>query len=112
MRPKFKNCISCKGKDPQKNCGRTFCPIISKSNSFQSIKESLTKEDFYSSSPAPFVGRFFYPNIYVGVLGTTNMVKNAWEFDAPRYWAEKDYSVQQVMDLRTSLLNSRFRTNI
>ena len=51
------NCLKCKGKDPQKFCGRKFCPISVKQKAHFEVKKQLNKADFSSSSPGIFVGR-------------------------------------------------------
>lgn len=93
-------------------CGRSFCPIYAKSQAMFKIKEKIVKEDFFGSAPAPFVGRFGYPNINVGILSPTEISQEAWLMDAPRHWADHNFQIQQVADLRSSLVNSRFRSNI
>lgn len=106
------NCIKCKGSDPRNNCGRVFCPIIAKAESMFRVKEKATAKDFFGSSPAPFVGRFGYPNINVGILSPVGSGDNAWEYDAPRHWAQNNYNIPQIIDFRSSLINSRFRSYI
>lgn len=76
------------------------------------VKDKATKQDFFGSSPSPFVGRFGYPNINVGILSPTEISQEAWLMDAPRHWADNNFQIQQVADLRSSLVNSRFRSNI
>jgi len=70
------------------------------------------KESFAAASPAPFVGRYGYPNINVGILAPPEHRENAWVFDAPRYWARESFGTPEVVGLRSSLLNSRFRSNV
>jgi len=38
-------------------------------------------------------------------------VDEVWEYDAPRYWASKDYNINQIIDFRSSLINSRFKAH-
>lgn len=107
------SCIQCKGRNP-KNCGRTFCPIVAKSESLFKIKEVSQKSEFSSSSPAPFVGRYGYPKINVGVLSPVELENNedAWLYDAPRHWANNDFEIRQIVDYRSALINSRFKSHI
>ena len=105
-------CIKCKGSNPAANCGRSFCPIIAKAESMFKVKEQATAKDFSGSSPAPFVGRFGYPNVNVGVLSPAQSDENAWEYDAPRHWAQSNYNIPQIVDFRSSLINSRFKSYV
>jgi|ETNmetMinimDraft_2_1059921.scaffolds.fasta_scaffold50730_1 hypothetical protein len=105
-------CIKCKGSDPINSCGRTFCPIYAKADSMFKVSKQLDKEDFFGSSPSPFVGHNFYPNLYVGILSPPEQTEDAWLYDAPNYWAEKNLKIQKIVDYRSSLINSRFRANI
>jgi len=94
------------------SCGRTFCPIIAKAESLFKIKDTLPKEDFFGSSPTPFVGHNFYPNLYVGILSPPEQREDAWLYDAPNYWAEHDFQIPEIVDYRSALINSRFRLNV
>jgi hypothetical protein len=65
------------------------------------------------SPPSVFVGsKLRYPNVNVGILSPVEKEENAWMFDAPGYWAEKDFKIGEVVKLRDNLLNSRFRSNV
>jgi len=104
-------CIQCKGRNPQ-NCGRSFCPITAKYNALFKVKNLLKSEDFFGSSPAPFIGSFGYPDINVGILSPPEQRDDAWLYDAPLHWANNDFGIPQIVDLRSSLINSRFKANI
>ncbi len=111
------NCITCKGKDPQRYCGRMYCPIFAKAESMFKINEKLTKKDFFGESPSPFVGRYGYPCVNVGILSpaisdSQRGSEEIWQYDAPRYWAASDYSIPKIIDFRSSLINSRFRAGV
>lgn len=105
-------CIKCKGATPLQSCGRTFCPIIAKSEALFKVKDKEIKEDFLGSSPSPFVGHNFYPNLYVGILSPPEQREDAWLYDAPNYWAEKNFQIPEIVDYRSALINSRFRLNV
>jgi hypothetical protein len=105
-------CIKCKGANPRETCGRTFCPIIAKGEALFRMKKGIQSENFMSSSPAPFVGHNFYPNLYVGILSPSEKKDDAWLYDAPNYWAEKNFQIPQIVDYRSALINSRFRLNV
>jgi len=101
-------CVKCKGR---KFCGRVTCPIIAKSEAMFKVKK-LTEKDFFGSSPAPFVGHYGYPYVNVGILSPPQVTEDAWEYDAPRYWATKSYDIPKIVDYRSALINSRFKAQI
>jgi hypothetical protein len=103
-------CIRCKGNNPRLFCGRSFCPIIAKSEAMFKVRERTAKEDFSGSSPAPFVGRFGYPNVQVGILSVEE--KDSGVYDAPRFWAGQNYEIPKIVDYRSALVNSRFLMNV
>lgn len=105
-------CIKCKGADPINSCGRTFCPIIAKAEALFKIKDTLPKEDFFGNAPNVFIGHNFYPNLYVGILSPPEQREDAWLYDAPNYWAEHNFQIPEIIDYRSSLINSRFRVYI
>ncbi len=106
-------CIQCKGRDPR-NCGRTFCPIVAKSEGLFRIKEKAQKEEFSSSSPAPFVGHYGYPFVNVGVLSPVEekTSEESWIYDAPKHWANNNFQIREIVDFRSGLVNSRFKSHI
>jgi hypothetical protein len=97
-------CIKCKGRG---HCGRRFCAIASKISSQKKLNSSA-KQDFFGETPNIFIGRYGYPNINVGILSTEQYNHH----DAPLHWSANEYQIQQVIDLRTALVNSTFHTNI
>ncbi|MFH2027978.1 MAG: hypothetical protein ABIJ08_02480 [Nanoarchaeota archaeon] len=105
-------CLKCKGSNPMKNCGRTFCPITAKANAGIRVKNSLPSDNFSGSSPAPFVGHNSYPNLNVGILSPPEQREDAWLYDAPNYWAAKEFQIPQIIDYRSALINSRFKMNV
>ncbi len=104
-------CIKCKGRNPN-ICGRSFCPITAKAEAMFKVKEVM-KEDIYSASPpTPFIGRFGYPRINIGILSPPEQVDDTWLYDDPHYWSEHDFDIKKIVDLRSSLVNSRFKAKI
>jgi len=97
-------CLKCKGRN---FCSRPVCPIIYKISAQKKLNPSL-KQDFFGASLNIFIGRFGYPNINVGILGTEDYNHH----DEPLYWSAENYQIQNIIDLRTSLVNSSFKTNI
>jgi DNA repair protein NreA len=102
-------CLKCKGRG---FCGRKFCPIYAKSQAAFKVQEMLESSDFSSSSPAPFVGHYGYPDVNVGILSPAKVEEKAELYDAPNYWAKHNFQIPRIVDLRSSLINSRFRMNI
>ena len=105
-------CLKCKGRDPARFCGRTFCPLIAKSMARFNVEKKLTKSDFFGASPAPFIGHYGYPNLNVGVLSPPDQPENISEYDAPRFWAEHNYQIPQIINFRSELINSRFNAHV
>jgi DNA repair protein NreA len=106
------DCISCKGKHYQQPlvCGKQTCPIYSKTKLFKSKK--LTKQEFLGTPPTVFVGRFNYPKINVGIVSTPEETINAEIYDDPRTWGKNKLPIEQVVDFRSSLINSRFQSEV
>ena len=99
--------IQCKHCGGRYNNHKPSCPIQVKINSkIKSIRESI-KKDFFGKSPNIFVGRFNYPNINVGILSTEHYSLN----DDPLAWVRNNYGIEQIVDLRSALINSNFGSN-
>ena len=65
------------------------------------------------SPPSVFVGsKLKYPLVNVGILSPLEKEEQAWKYDAPKYWAENNFQIQEVIKLRNDLLNSRFQTKV
>ncbi len=76
------------------------------------VSQKLTKPEFFGSAPSPFIGRFGYPDVHVGILTPPEEKEQAWLHDAPNYWSLSDYKIPQIVDLRSALVNSRFKANV
>lgn len=62
------------------------------------------------SPPSVFIGsQLKYPLVNVGILSPVERDENAWLYDDEKYWADKDFGMKEVLQLRNSLLNSRFQ---
>jgi DNA repair protein NreA len=96
---------------PFKTCGEFDCQICAKSMAAFRVKP-LLREQFFGSSPAPFVGSFGYPLVNVGLLSPPETRDDAWEFDAPRFWAESRKRIPEIVQYRSSLINSRAKSRI
>ena len=66
-----------------------------------------------SSPPSVFVGsKLQYPLVNVGILSPLQRDEDAWVYDKPKYWAEQNFQINDVVKLRDNLLNSRFQSNV
>ena len=101
-----------KDYDPLGACGKGKCPICARNNAISRVKTKLEKEEFTSDAVAPFVGRFGYPNVNVGILAPPEQKEDAWLYDAPKYWSAENFEIPQIVDFRSSLLNSRYSIDI
>ena len=65
------------------------------------------------SPPSVFIGsKLKYPEINVGILSPIEKDENSWIYDDAKYWAENNFEIGHVLNLRNSLLNSRVRTKV
>jgi len=65
------------------------------------------------SPPSVFIGsRLQYPLVNVGILSPLEKDENAWVYDDSKYWAKENFSISDVIKLRSNLLNSRFQSKV
>lgn len=69
------------------------------------------KQDFFGSSPAPFIGRIGYPNVNIGVLSPQFGGDTSY-YDSPKLWGKASFKIGQVASLRYGLVNSRTNWNV
>ncbi|MBI2045642.1 hypothetical protein HYT23_06290 [Candidatus Pacearchaeota archaeon] len=66
-----------------------------------------------SSPPSVFVGsKLKYPLVNVGILSPLDRDEDAWIYDDMKYWADYNFSIKDVLNLRDNLLNSRFKSSV
>ncbi len=70
--------------NPIGECGKGKCPICARNNATLRAHSAIKSTTFQSEGVAPFVGRFGYPNINVGILAPPEPEEEAWLFDAPK----------------------------
>jgi len=71
---------------------------------------SISKLDS-NSPPSVFIGsKLRYPLINVGILSPLERDENAWLYAAEKYWANNNFGINDVIQLREGLLNSRFQS--
>ena len=74
--------------------------------------KNLSKIDS-NSPPSVFVGsRLRYPLVNIGILSPLERDENAWVYDNAKYWANNNFQINDVIQLRDSLLNSRFQSRV
>lgn len=65
------------------------------------------------SPPSIFIGsKLRYPLVNVGIMSPLGEFSDASVYDDCKRWAQDDFSVTDVIRLRTGLLNSRFRSEV
>jgi DNA repair protein NreA len=69
------------------------------------------KSDFFGSSPAPFIGRFGYPHVNIGVLSPQFSGDTSY-YDSPKLWSRSNTSIGKVASMRHGLVNSRTEGNV
>ena len=71
---------------------------------------SISKLDS-NSPPSVFIGsKLKYPLMNVGILSPLERDENAWLYAAEKYWANNNFGINDVIQLREGLLNSRFQS--
>ncbi len=79
---------------------------------FKTIK-AIDTQFAGNSPPSVFIGsKLPYPKVNVGILSPPEKLQDAWLYDAENYWAEHNYSIDDIINFRSSLINSRFKTNV
>lgn len=97
---------------PLFNCGNPNCAICSKAYSQIRMKSMIMKENFSTDAVAPFIGRYGYPAINIGILAPPSENEDSWLYDAPRFWAANEFQIPKIVEFRSSLINSREKINI
>ena len=69
------------------------------------------KQEFQGSIPAPFIGRFGYPKVNIGIL-SPQINDNDTNYDSPKGWSRSNADIGEIATLRYGLVNSRLKWNI
>ncbi|MDP3734583.1 MAG: hypothetical protein Q8R37_05125 [Nanoarchaeota archaeon] len=69
------------------------------------------KQDFQGSAPAPFIGRYGYPEVNIGLLSPQIIDYNPL-YDSPQAWSQQNTAINTVASLRYGLVNSRQKWKI
>jgi len=72
----------------------------------------IIKKNFSTEGVAPFIGRYGYPYINIGVLAPPEETNETWFYDAPKYWSYKNFQIPKIIELRSSLINSREKISV
>jgi hypothetical protein len=70
------------------------------------MPQQKRKQNFRGKTPSIFVGSHNYPDVSTGVLSPQHF-GNPELMDSPQKWYQKDFSIERVASLRTSLVNSK-----
>src|SRR3989338_2058660 len=99
------SCPYCGGSrlEHLRNCPKVYA--IAMQNQFN----QKAKQEYFGASPNVFVGKFGYPDINVGFLSNEELPKNP---DSPRTWSAENYQIPDIVNIRSSLINSRFKANV
>ncbi len=97
---------------PFRACDDFNCPVCVRSIARFKIKPRLNREQFFGNSPAPFIGRFGYPFVNVGVLSPPEKAEDAWLYDAPRFWSAQQFRIPDIVEFRSSLINSHLKSHV
>lgn len=89
------------------------CPIHTRENFFKNKDLSSLKEISSASPPTVFVGsRLKYPQVNIGVLSPIEDTKENWIYDSQNYWSQNNYSIRDIVSLRSQLINSRTQARV
>ncbi len=69
------------------------------------------KKDFQGSAPAPFIGRFGYPKVNIGLL-SPQISGDTSHYDAPKLWSQQNLPIGNIASLRYGLVNSKTQWNV
>jgi len=107
-KPSAKMCLDCRGA--KLLCGKSRCPIVVNAQSLIKLPSSIDSEIIHGSTPPGiFVGRFGYPQVYIGPL-VPPYFGNTEFLDMPETWFGK--SIDEIVDYRYSLIRGNIRANV
>ncbi|MEM5801853.1 MAG: hypothetical protein QXQ18_00495 [Candidatus Aenigmatarchaeota archaeon] len=87
-----------------------YSKILDKVKFWKSVVENV--KDFTGTSPPSiFVGRAFYPKIYVGILAPPIHKDDAEVLDSPEVWYKQKAQIDQILNFRGQMIYSRFKAS-
>lgn len=63
-----------------------------------------------TSPPSVFVGKAFYPRVFIGILSPPKHDENASVLDSPEKWYQQKASIDQILNYRGQMIYSRLKT--
>jgi len=66
------------------------------------------KQEYFGQAPNVFVGRYGYPNIRVGIMGTEQYT----EHDDPQGWSLRGTPIPDIVQLRSEIINSFYARRV
>ncbi len=99
-------CLICKGG--RNLCGHSPCPLLPRFNVEKNLKDRISKE-FFGPGISVFVGRYGYPDVFVGPLGALDN-ENINKLDNSRQWFGMEY--HEIVKFRSMLLRSKQKENV
>lgn len=97
---------------PLFNCGNYSCPICAKAYAQIQLKNKINSKNLATDAVAPFVGKYNYPNLNLGILAPFESNRESWKYDAPKFWGSNNFQIPQIIEYRSSLINSRDKLNV
>ena len=97
---------------PFKTCGNFNCSVCTKSVANFRVRSRISKDTFFGNSPAPFIGRYGYPSVNVGILSPPGLAEDAWVYDAPLHWSSNDFQIPEIVGYRASLVNAHSKGHV
>ncbi len=89
-------------------CGTVNC----KKHSLLFDKIKIKNSFSGSSPPEIFVGKWNYPNVYVGILSPNNQFGNTEILSSQELWHKHKLPMEDIMHLRSKLIYGRNKSNI
>src|SRR3989338_1159011 len=69
------------------------------------------KTNFQGSAPAPFIGRFGYPQVNICIL-SPQFSGDTSHYDSPRLWSKDNAAIGNIATMRYGLVNSRSQASV
>ncbi len=99
-------------EDSIKFTKKDFSSYLKHAAHFQT-KEVFKDEFFSNSPPSIFIGsKLTYPQVNVGILTPPEKTEDVWFYDAETVWPQTNLTIDDIIKLRSSLINSRFQTTV
>ncbi len=75
-------------------------------------QQKFLKESFMGDAVTPFVGRYGYPEVNVGIMSSVDDNTDVTHYDNPEHWASKKLSATEIVQMRIDMLHSRFKQHV